>query len=551
MEGSRSRRRHADETEDERRERKRLKREKKRKRHDEEQDQAHAELDDRGDQEEEDEERALAAAERRPRRAYDDEDDAGLPFVWNKKNSMLRRRGVRLTAADEERRRVEAVAELERAKVAREERQAKRDEVEASRAEEARVREQQMNEDWDRKEESFHGHQHFLRQAIRLRENRASLADALARNVRLDLLELAPEKLSPCEVVNGMLAGLSHAALVELHDAVQLELDFIPDFSCDDDTAVFTRALRLEWWTSLAAFVADILAWAAVEDMPSGSDAPQQQPRRRVHPSVQQDLEEMLNGKSREELETMEAEIAPNLEVTHRSAADADDEFADVEFWQAALGRIRRGIAEARVAALNKILMDERAAMLAAMPDEPEESKVGRYGADTGDLGEGPVDMGEEAMVRAEEAKGMREDEERFADLDMSVAGRTYGWNDKYRPRRPRFFNRVQTGYDWNKYNRTHYDHDNPPPKTVQGYKFNIFYPDLIDRSSAPTFVVRTTENPEVCILTFKAGPPYEDLAFKVVNRPWEHSHRRGFRCVFDRGVLQLWFNFRRLRYRR
>merc|ERR1712039_452075 len=23
-----------------------------------------------------------------------------------------------------------------------------------------------------------------------------------------------------------------------------------------------------------------------------------------------------------------------------------------------------------------------------------------------------------------------------------------------------------------------HYDHDNPPPKIVQGYKFNIFYPD-------------------------------------------------------------------------
>ena len=52
------------------------------------------------------------------------------------------------------------------------------------------------------------------------------------------------------------------------------------------------------------------------------------------------------------------------------------------------------------------------------------------------------------------------------------------------------FFNRVRTGYDWNKYNRTHYDHDNPPPKTVQGYKFNIFYPDLIDRSEAPTFHV-------------------------------------------------------------
>ena len=57
-----------------------------------------------------------------------------------------------------------------------------------------------------------------------------------------------------------------------------------------------------------------------------------------------------------------------------------------------------------------------------------------------------------------------------------------YWWHEKYRPRKPKYFNRVHTGYEWNKYNQTHYDHDNPPPKVVQGYKFNIFYPDLIDK---------------------------------------------------------------------
>ena len=44
-----------------------------------------------------------------------------------------------------------------------------------------------------------------------------------------------------------------------------------------------------------------------------------------------------------------------------------------------------------------------------------------------------------------------------------------YEWEDKYKPRKPRFFNRVKTGFEWNKYNQTHYDHDNPPPKIVQG----------------------------------------------------------------------------------
>ena len=48
-------------------------------------------------------------------------------------------------------------------------------------------------------------------------------------------------------------------------------------------------------------------------------------------------------------------------------------------------------------------------------------------------------------------------------------------WQDKYRPRKPRFYNRVYTGFDWNAYNRTHYDHDNPPPKTVQGPFLRLF----------------------------------------------------------------------------
>lgn len=54
------------------------------------------------------------------------------------------------------------------------------------------------------------------------------------------------------------------------------------------------------------------------------------------------------------------------------------------------------------------------------------------------------------------------------------ILPQTYWWHDKYRPRKPRYFNRVKTGYDWNKYNQTHYDHDNPPPKTVQVHRVFI-----------------------------------------------------------------------------
>ena len=100
-----------------------------------------------------------------------------------------------------------------------------------------------------------------------------------------------------------------------------------------------------------------------------------------------------------------------------------------------------------------------------------------------------------------------------FQEPISTLLTQVYWWHDKYRPRKPKYFNRVHTGYEWNKYNQTHYDHDNPPPKVVQGYKFNIFYPDLIDKTKAPSFVIEedpTSKNGETCMLRFHAGPPYE-----------------------------------------
>jgi hypothetical protein len=135
---------------------------------------------------------------------------------------------------------------------------------------------------------------------------------------------------------------------------------------------------------------------------------------------------------------------------------------------------------------------------------------------------------------------------------EVNLESQVYWWHDKYRPRKPKYFNRVHTGYEWNKYNQTHYDHDNPPPKIVQGYKFNIFYPDLVDKTKAPTyFIERDGSDGETCLIRFHAGPPYEDIAFRIVNKEWEYSHKKGFKCTFERGILHVYFNFKRYRYRR
>lgn len=124
------------------------------------------------------------------------------------------------------------------------------------------------------------------------------------------------------------------------------------------------------------------------------------------------------------------------------------------------------------------------------------------------------TNLSEAQLYQMEADTDMGEDEEAFSS-EVALESKKYWWQDKYRPRKPRYYNRVHTGYEWNKYNQSHYDHDNPPPKTVQGYKFNIFYPDLIDKAKAPRYFIEPSDSSETCIIRFHAGPPYEDVAFK------------------------------------
>jgi hypothetical protein len=152
------------------------------------------------------------------------------------------------------------------------------------------------------------------------------------------------------------------------------------------------------------------------------------------------------------------------------------------------------------------------------------------------------------ALYEREVARGVEDGEEIFT-AEEEVATARPQWAGDYKPRKPRYFNRVQMGYEWNKYNQTHYDHDNPPPKVVQGYKFNIFYPDLIDKAKAPTYKIERENGrkrgqsfapageDDTCLIRFIAGPPYQDIAFRIVDKEWDYSAKRerGFKSSFDK----------------
>lgn len=110
----------------------------------------------------------------------------------------------------------------------------------------------------------------------------------------------------------------------------------------------------------------------------------------------------------------------------------------------------------------------------------------------------------------------LQKDEEEMRD-EICLPHQTFAWQQKYTPQKPVYFNKIRSGYDWNQYNQTHYDEKNPPPKVIQGYSFNIFYPDLIDKKQRPSFSLEPDPtDSNWCVIRFHAGAPYEDVAFRV-----------------------------------
>ncbi|KAH7024250.1 mid region of cactin-domain-containing protein [Macrophomina phaseolina] len=189
--------------------------------------------------------------------------------------------------------------------------------------------------------------------------------------------------------------------------------------------------------------------------------------------------------------------------------------------------------------------VDKAASAVQAKPTDTSSAPgISRFAARDEDFSQATT-----ALYEREVARGVSENEEIFNGEEEVITPNKSRWADKYRPRKPRYFNRVQMGYEWNKYNQTHYDHDNPPPKVVQGYKFNIFYPDLIDKTKAPTYRIERENGrkrgqsfapageEDTCLIRFIAGPPYEDIAFRIVDKEWDYSAKRerGFKSSFDK----------------
>ncbi|GFS45919.1 cactus-binding carboxy-terminal, cactin [Actinidia rufa] len=245
---------------------------------------------------------------------------------------------------------------------------------------------------------------------------------------------------------------------------------------------------------------------------------------RGLHSSVEADVRNLLQGKSYSELEVLQSQIESQM----RSSTAKE-----VEYWEVVLKRLhiykaKACLREIHTKMLRKHLERLEQPLVGEDNLEPEQSLSPQEEEDNThdendaqafspepildeEIQEAAEEAGSYSPQRIQEAMAsrpapqdnfemkaaikamgaMEEGDAVFGSGDeVNLDSQVYWWHDKYRPRKPKYFNRVHAGYEWNKYNQTHYDHDNPPPKIVQGYKFNIFYPGLVDKIKAPTYTI-------------------------------------------------------------
>ncbi|XP_055303005.1 splicing factor Cactin [Sitodiplosis mosellana] len=542
--------------------------------------------------------------------------DANLTstFMWKKKLEQkgldnLREEEVEIINRQKQ---LENKAELEKVKKRRQERELEQQRREEEMAEMQRSREAAQFEEWERQEDQFHLEQARLRSKIRIQDGRAKPIDLLAQYVlsTQNLEETIEMQMhEPYTYLNGLSiedledllediriymemdksgenAGYWEDLIIIASDELQklqkMELgneynatlgnrEGINQSVARDVTSLFqgktanqldelkikieskinskSDGVDIGYWESLLSQLKAHMARARLRDRHQESLRSKLALLKREQVEIDEQMQDE-SGNGEPSTSAIKRETSDNDHDENSQDMDDDDREA-MDLLSDCFALYNKGnyspeyLREEDIDSHIRVIDDDQL--------EGNIEKVRNRVLNRGDDDEEDFATKEEIRLakHCRDALGTSNEEAEFS-VETKLDNEVYLWSDKYRPRKPRYFNRVHTGFEWNKYNQTHYDMDNPPPKIVQGYKFNIFYPDLIDKSSTPQyFLTPCPDNKDFAVLRFHSGPPYEDLAFKIVNREWEFSYKRGFRCQFHNNIFQLWFHFKRYRYRR
>ncbi|CAF3079483.1 unnamed protein product [Rotaria socialis] len=481
-------------------------------------------------------------------------------FIWKK---QLKQKGLEHISAEQ----LETITKqnIEKNKLEREKLEQQRLKGEKEKNIFKLIKAVEQHDQLTKEEASFIYNQSLLRAKVRINENRAKPIDILIYHVEDHNENLDIELYEPLAYLKKLLAQDLEELLTDIHDYI------------DKDIQQSIHNFNERYWHDIQIIVKDELKkhLSNNEDRSDG-----------VHSAVMPDILEILKNKTTRQLEELEQSINERI---------ADGKNIDISYWESLLSQLKISLARSRIQDRHQLLLEKKFKkinneQLSISKDQETESfedledkcshsydeahysptlmNIDKFDFeiqeqyideidDTNMLQQQRQSVMKSGSIKTDMENNWQDFISKFeSDNDTTIGivpiDVEYIWSDKYQPRKPRFSNRVHTGYEWNQYNRTHYDKNSPPPKTAQGYKFNIFYPNLIDKTTTPSYDIMACEdNKDFLIIKFHAGPPYEDIAFKIVNKEWNQSNKNGFRCQFQNNIFQLWFNFSKWKYRR
>ncbi|CAF5098937.1 unnamed protein product [Rotaria sp. Silwood1] len=436
---------------------------------------------------------------------------------------------------------------------------------------------------WKEQEELFHFNQIHLRSKLRIANGRAKPIDLFIHYITDD--DLPVGLCEPSTYLNGLTIHHLEDLLVDIRVYIETEQQ--------QEVGTKLHEYDVEYWQDITTITSDELSKLRKLSTESNNDQNIYIRRENMNSVIFQDVTETFTNKTIQQLEQLARCIRSKTE---------NEKNIDIGYWESVLSQLEVHMARTRLrnrhqlklaGEFQKIKEEQSISTKSKMNDNDflsnedlenkclKEYEQGCYSPKLVNIDDFDIDTSKCCILEVDDWKKLNEqrqsiiksnsvnsnDHNVFDELIRKIGSLTDDdlivndvvstdiqplWSDKYKPCKPRFFNKVLTGYIWNSYNRKHYDKDNPPPKTIQGYKFNIFYPDLIDKNQLPSCSLTVCENNRnFSVLKFHAGPPYEDIAFKIINEEWDKSCKHEFQCRFHNGILRLWFKFRKYKYHR
>ncbi|KAK8003543.1 hypothetical protein PG989_003262 [Apiospora arundinis] len=388
---------------------------------------------------------------------------------------------------------------------------------------------------WMSDEDKFVLKQSKKKADIRVREARAKPIDLLAFNLRwidqerdfFDDHEGDVEIDVPAPLA--VMEGLNEAQLDELEGEIT------------SYRSLETNTRNRDYWTALQTLCAD----RRRKIKPMGAEE-------RAVSSVNPDVDRILGPKTFDQLEKLEGQIKAKLQ---------SDEAIDTDYWEQLLKNLMIYKAKARLTKVYEAIKESRARQLREQNPDKADALAAAGPSTVASTQDGPATV---IPPSKQPARSIPAPVGNAQPTATSIPGTARfsatGDEDFSQATRALYEREVARGVSENE---EIFTAEETVP--VQGYKFNIFYPDLIDKTKAPTFKIirehgrRRGESfapageEDTCLIRFIAGPPYEDIAFRIVDREWDYSAKRerGFKSSFDKGILQLHFQFKKIYYRK